>query len=330
MLKNVFLFTGEDSYSLEAELARWKREFIGKHGELNLSVLDGLSVETGEIWNAVNTLPFLGEKRLVIVRDLPAGTTARESANLENKEEFLTEKVEQVPSETILVFVSPVPDKRRRFAKKLLQNAETKSFPEITGAKLVAWINKEFEKRQMKVNSAISGRLAQMVGADLWQMNQEIDKLCKFADGEDIELTDLEVLVHGQLQDNIFKLTDAMGNRDARKMIECFQNLVNGGESPQQIFYMLVRQVRLLSLARSVIDEKKTEQAAQILKVAPFTIRPLLTQAQKFGWAELRKMYAELLDIDTKLKTSGIEVSTEDTRALELALERFLVGVAGK
>lgn len=328
MLKNVYLFTGEDSYSLEARLRFWKKEFVEKHGELNLTVLDGLTGSQEEIWNAVNTLPFLGEKRLVIVQNLPASTTTRSSEDLQRKEEYLAEKLEQVPNETVLVFVSPAPDGRRKFAKTLAKVATVETFPKLKGAQLSDWVRKEFAKKNTKVSSLVASRLAEMVGADLWQMSQEIDKLVKFADGEEIELTDLEILVRGQLQDNIFKLTDAMGNRNAQKMLEVFQNLVSGGESPQQILYMLVRQLRLLAMARSLVDEGKTEQALSVLKVQPFTVRPLLAQARRFEWGELQKMYAELLNIDTKLKTSGIEVSAEDTRALELALERFLVGIA--
>ncbi len=327
-MKNVYLFTGEDGYSLERELRFWKKNFIEKHGELNLTVLDGVKAEAGEIWTAVETMPFLGEKRLVIVEGLPVDTTVRSSDNLQSKEEYLLERLKNVPEESLLVFVSPAPDKRRKFAKSLLKEAQIKDYPEIKGTQLTEWIRNEFAKKGVKANSAVMSRLAQMVGGDLWQMSQEIDKLAKFADGEEVELTDLEVLVRGKLQDNVFKLTDAMGGRDTKKMLEYFQNLVNGGESPQQILYMLVRQLKLISMARSVIDEGKEYEAGKILKVAPFVVKPLLAQAQKFDWKDLKRMYEELLKIDERMKTGGIEISVEDTRALELALERFLVGVA--
>lgn len=327
-MKNVFLFTGADGYSLDQALGFWKKNFIEKHGELNLSVLDGLNASEQEIWTAVTTLPFLGEKRLVIVQDLPVSTSARSSEALQKKEEYLAEKVDNVPDETILAFVSPAPDKRRKFAKKLLKEAEIKDYPELKGAQLSEWIRKECARKNVQMSNPVVSRLAEMVGGDLWQMSQEIDKLAKFSDGEEVELTDLDVLVRGKLQDNIFKLTDAMGQRDVRKMLGLFQNLVDGGESPQQILYMLVRQLKLLCMARSIIDEGKQSEAQKALGVAPFTVRPLLAQAGRFNWENLKRMYDELLRIDERMKTGGMELSVEDQRALELALERFLVGVA--
>lgn len=330
MLENVFLFTGEDDYSLERELSFWRKNFIEKHGDLNLTVLDGTKSSFNEIWGAVTTMPFLGEKRLVIVRGLPIDTSTKSSEELQNKEERLLEKLEQVPSESILVFVSPAPDKRRKFAKNLLKTAQVKDYPRLKGAQINEWTRKEFARRGVKISNAVLSRLTEMVGADLWQMSQEIDKLIKFADGEEIELMDLEMLVRAQLQDNVFKLTDAMGNRDAQKMLAILENLFSGGESPQQILYMLVRQVRLLSVGKSIIDENKTAQAAQILKVAPFVVRPLLAQSERFSWKELKNMYDTLLAIDEGLKTSKIETSAEDTRALELALEKFLLSIAAK
>ena len=67
--KSVFLFHGEDTYSLNQKANFWRDEFIKKHGDTSLEVLDGKTLAPREFSTNLETLPFLSEKRLIIVKD---------------------------------------------------------------------------------------------------------------------------------------------------------------------------------------------------------------------------------------------------------------------
>jgi DNA polymerase-3 subunit delta len=227
-----------------------------------------------------------------------------------------------------VVFVSPEADGRRKFYKTLNKLAEVKRFDALEKDELEKWVMSEFLKLGRKVSLAVARRLCAIAGNDTGQIFQEINKLDLYAEGRDVTEKDLEEVVHPNPQESIFALTDALASRDADKMLKYFRALVDAGEAIPQIFYMLVRQVRLLVMAKSVLEEGKGESMASELKLHPFVVRGLKKQAEAFSWDKLKEMYDKLLHLDTQMKTSEIEQSVDDTRELEAAIEEFLLSLS--
>lgn len=326
-MNNIYFFTGEDSYRLHEELLRWKKGFIEKHGDLNLTVLDSEVADINEILNAMTALPFLGEKRLVVINNMPISTANRASEETQNKEEKILNTIDEVPESTILVFCSAVPDKRRKFYKEIIKKAELKEFNLLKGSQLSIWIKNKFKEKEVEVSPVVISRLVDLVGNDLNRMNNEIEKIVLYTDGKNPTVEDAEKLVLPRLQENIFALTDAMGSHNPKNMINHFQTLVQFGEPIHQIFYMLIRQARLIIGAKSLLDEGRRNDIAREVGVAPFVVNRLISQANNFSWEELNFIYDELLKIDTELKTSKIETSVDDTRMFELRIETFFINI---
>ena len=69
MNKNLFLFTGEETYLLHDQIKQWKDAFVEKHGDINLVILDGEEVSLNEIMIAIEAMPFLGDKRLIFIHN---------------------------------------------------------------------------------------------------------------------------------------------------------------------------------------------------------------------------------------------------------------------
>src|SRR3989338_4257193 len=95
---NVYFMTGDDFFSLREEVERWKEAFLEKFGDSDLEELDGESVELAVLRNALSSLPFLSEKRLVVLKNFLSSQKA-EQANL------ILPLLEQIPESTVLVLV---------------------------------------------------------------------------------------------------------------------------------------------------------------------------------------------------------------------------------
>ena len=66
-----YLLHGEDEYTRSLELTKMKTR-LGDPGSvsLNTTLLDGRDLTLGELTFACDTMPFLADKRLVIVNNL--------------------------------------------------------------------------------------------------------------------------------------------------------------------------------------------------------------------------------------------------------------------
>ncbi len=80
---------------------------------------------------------------------------------------------------------------------------------------------------------------------------------------------------------------------------------------------MIVRQFRLLLLAREVLDAGgQRAEVTQMLKVHPYVAEKISKQAHHFGLPLLGLTYHRLLDLDEAMKTGQMPV--------ELVLDTFV------
>ena len=335
MAKNVFLFTGEETYLLHEQINNWKNAFTEKHGDINLAVLDAEEMPLNEIMAAVNAIPFLGEKRLIFIHGLPDKPKTKQTDEPTKKDEKRDEELKKleadlddVPESSVVVFVQSSPDKRKSFYKKLSVRAEVKEFIPLSGQVLTAWIQKRTQEKGARIDSVAAEYLASLTGQNLWRLAQEIDKITAHSPGESINKLIIDKLVVPTLEANVFHLTDALGAKDRCKAIQHLHRSLAAGENLRQVFYMVVRQFRLLLQGcgyRNANPNTNPTAFAAALKLHPFVARNTMAQLKNFSECELKSAYVRLLNIDLDLKTSRIRVTTDNQDELALAIERFIV-----
>src|SRR3989344_3025187 len=124
-MKNVILFTGENTYLLAENLHFWKTEFIRKYGEENCMMVKSADVTLADLRNYTSTLPFLGEKRLLIILGIP----------LLSREEMHT-LLHTLHENMILVFMASTYDKRLGAVQELLKEATVKHYAPLNASEL--------------------------------------------------------------------------------------------------------------------------------------------------------------------------------------------------
>ena len=337
MQNNLFLFTGEETYLIHEQINAWKEAFIKKHGDINLAILNGAEISIGEIITDVDAMPFLGDKRLIFIENLPEAPKARSSETVSKKDEArqeelkkLIEHLKKIPETSVVVFVQSKPDKRKSFYKQLVKITEVKEFNSLSGMALTKWIQVQAQKKGGKIDQITAEYLVSLTGHNLWRLTQEITKLVSFLDGQLINQSAIDQVVTPTLEANIFHFTDALGAKDHKKAIHNLHRTIAAGENLRQTFYMIVRQFRLLLQVSGYLFQSSTSNPnataiAAALKMHPFVARNVLGQLKHFTRPELNNAYERLLEIDFALKTSQIRITIEDQDELALAIERFIL-----
>jgi len=335
MAQNIFFFTGEATYLLCEQISSWKKAFIAKHGDINLDVLDARETPINEIMASVNAMPFLGDKRLIFIHGLPDTPPKRKKSEPNKKDERrdedlkkLAKDLDDVPESSVVVFVQSKPDKRKSFYKKLSSKADVKEFVPLSGHALSSWVQKRVTVKGGRISLSVVEYLVTTASNDLWRLKSEIDKLTSHSPGEMITNSLIDKLVVPTMEANVFKLTDALGVKNSRQAIRHLHRSLASGDNLQPVFYMIVRQFRLLLQGSGYKNSNPNASAtafAATLKLHPFVARNTMGQLKNFSQPELEQAYAKLLDIDLALKTSGIRVTTDNQDELALAIERFIL-----
>lgn len=296
-----------------------RADFSKQEGDLNLAIFDGSVIEENEIILACETAPFLGNRRLAIVRDF----------NFKKSVERLAEFVEHLPDFCTLVFTAVKPDARTALFKRIKKHGQIREFPAMKPVEFKRWLKEEVGQREIKITIDALNLLAIFTIGDCQSAVSELAKLRIYADGQVISKSDVEMLVHPDLHTSVFRLTDAIGMRQIESALSYLVDITRRGENLVQIFFMIVRQFRILIGIKACLEKRlPAARIASELKLPPFVVNTTISQARNFTGAELQLAYRRLLEIDAGVKSGRVAYTTNNIVELVLELEKFIIRFA--
>lgn len=326
----IILLYGQDTYRSRQRLKKLRDAFKRKFDAsgMNTVQLDGETLTAEGFNKQFNATGFLAEKRFFAVLNLlTRGAEAVQRAVLEMLEE------RKFTTDNILVFWEDgelTVRKERATAKKvktkkkkrpadtalmqgLLVKAKKEEFNALAPDMVAAWIQHEVEQLGGTIEMKAVALLASRVGSDLWQASNEIAKLVHYKKEQVIGEQDVDLLVATTFDDDIFRLTDAIGQRNAPLALKIFEDQFQLGTEPLYLLRMLAWHLRNLVSVRSVQDQGVvTAQAiANQIGIHPFVAQKAMRQTAYFSLPQLFAAYDRLAAIDSKLKSTRA-----DARAL--------------
>lgn len=319
----IFLLYGDDSFRSYQKVAEIKQKYLNsdKSGS-GLSVFDceedGAAVK--KIIGAIGTPNLLAPKRLVIVKNIILA-----GGDLEKKKlgDFLEKRKANLSEDKDLVLViweKELPKKSDRLFKLIEKNFKKQEFQNLSGAKLDQWILKtltDFDPKA-KISKAALVKLEAYCGNDTRLLDLELQKLANFASGWMITDADVEMLVKGKVETNIFQMVDALGTNDKKEALRILHERLEIGDDPYYIFSMFIYQFRNLVKISGLCAEGISSEfeISKITKAHPYVVRKSFAQIRNWSFARLKEIYGRILDFDTKVKTGKMD--------MKLALDKFV------
>ena len=318
-MPNVYFLFGNDEFAINRRLKEFAADFPDStSADMNTARLEARTMTENDLNTAINAMPFLAPKRLVLLAD----PSARYSRPAERKkfEEFL----EKVPDTARLVLyeaVEPREVDRHWLVKWIAKKGKlvkTQAFMLPRPWEMTGWVINETRSQGGEIEPAAAAKLAEMVGVNTRQAGQEIAKLLAYVNWErQVRVQDVEAVSIVTAEESIFDFVDALANGDGKSAQRLLHRLLEN-EDAFSLWGMVIRQFRLLLLAREVLDSRGgKEEVAQALGVHPFVAEKTTGQARSFTLPVLERIYHRLLEIDEEAKTGQV--------ALDLALDTLVV-----
>lgn len=318
--KSVFLFYGENTFSSFEKLNHWKSEFAKKYGDTNIEQIESDDLDIGKFATDISSVPFLAEKRMIIIKNFLKKAKAEEQKRV-------AEILESTQDFCLVVFYedSP-PDKRTSLYQKISKIGEVTEFPIPSLKEIISAILEKSKHENIKISPKTTEYLADYCSRNLWTIKNEVEKLKTFADGKEITKEMIDNLVIPSINSSIFKLTDAIALKDNKDSVKTLRNLIESDEELTMIFFMIVRHFRLMIQIKELVDKKDPPFAiAKRLSIHPFVAQTISRQCKNFTEDQLKNIYQKLLKIDTDFKTGNIRITRGDQSEYELAIEKFIL-----
>jgi DNA polymerase-3 subunit delta len=315
------ILIGEDDFSIRQALEEIKKS-IGDPAALmpNTMVLEGRQVTPEQLRAACETVPFLADKRLVIVEGLlerfeSKGKTARKKSSRQPEPadayKPIIDGFKNLPPFTELVLLGGGVKATNPLLRELASVAKVRFFPMIKFNQLNQWIERRvaLQGKGSGISPKAAALMARLVGNDLWTMANEVDKLVLFTGGRPIEEADVKAVVTNAQDASVFNMVDAILEFRVGSAQELLQQLFRQGMAPAQILVMLSRQVRIIFQVKEMRDRGRSRGDIQtkLGLTSDFVLRKAWDQADKYSPARLIEVYHKLLDADISIKTGKYE-----------------------
>ena len=317
-MANVTFLYGNDEFAIARKLKDFESDFADPTtAGMNTARLEARSMSEDELNNAINAMPFLAPKRLVILSNPSAKYN-----NPSTRKKFET-------------YISNVPDSARLVIHELMEPKETEKHWLIKWSKnstaiktqsfmlpkqrdMAGWIINEVKNQNGKIEPQAAAKLAEMVGVDTRQAGMEISKLLAYVNWDrPVQGSDVEAVCIVTSQQSVFEFAHALSQGNGKVAQRLLHRLLEN-EDAFALWGMVVRQFRLLIQAREILDGRgNKDDVARALGVHPFVAEKTTGQAARFSIESLESIYRKLLGIDEMVKTSQI--------TLELAMDTLVV-----
>ncbi|MBM3469879.1 MAG: DNA polymerase III subunit delta [Armatimonadetes bacterium] len=308
------LIIGDEEYLAEQTLARLLDETLPPDDrQLNLDVLDG-GAPVGELLIRLDTAPFFGPRRVVVIRRLEAMREADQEA--------LVTYLERGDSPTTGIFIAREMDRRRRLFLTFKRVGTIIECRPIPPRDRPAWVAALFVAAGKIPGRGVAEGLVATSGGSLRDLYHEVAKLAAYV-GERPQVTtaDVEAIASRLGEATIFTLVDAVGGGNAGGALGALHDNLATHE-PLQVLFMIVRQFRLIARAHAAAAKgRSSERLAEHLGVHPFVARKIAEQARGYRADQFAGIFDALEAADRAIKSGS---------APRLVLETLIVRLAGR
>lgn len=319
----VYLFYGEEEYLIDYFVENIKKTFIPKEVEsLNFATLDGERIDLEDIYNACETLPFMSEKRVVVVKNL--NIFSRKGRNVKAEKNFdkndrkkLEEYIAYLSDDICLIFLEKgkKADKSKKIVKKINDIGGLIEFNKLTGRDLDNWIKKSFKEQNKNISKTNINYLIQASAyfdrnahKTLYDLKNEIIKLTTYlGNRKEIKTQDIDNIVAKSLERNIFKLLNSISEKNVNNSLKIFNEMYMLNEPIQLILHMIIRQFRLMLMYKVLKAKGYYENdISKKMKVKFYEFNKIKNYSRNFSMDQLEKGLNLCLKVDKYLKTSSM------------------------
>ncbi len=298
--KHIYLLTGEEVYLRSQYKKKLQEALVSPEDTVNINFYQGKGISVQELIDQAETMPFFSERRLLVIED---------SGFFKNASPELAEYLEQVPETTYFLFVENDVDKRGKLYKTVKKNGSIAEFSSQTEDTLMRWILGILKKEQKNITRSTMELFLEKTGTDMNQINMELEKLLSYTLGKEIiTAEDVEAVCTTQTVNQIFEMINAMAQKNQRRALDLYYDLLALKEAPMRILYLIARQFnQIMQISELSSQGLGREAIAEKLGIQSFIVRNGLRYARSFSQEQLRYAVETAVQTETDVKTGKLD-----------------------
>ena len=318
MSKLFYLFGGDD-YLLDEATGQLIQEWLAQWPEAELVKVDSDHMGVSELSANLEFNPLFALSRIVVLRDPPwLDKAGRQSKKYETYLQVLQAYLAFEPEQQIVLIRCREHFTSNPIAVWLKQQSQVMEVKPLSSAALEKWLKEGINSRGLSLPPLLIKKLMALE-QDLYYLNNWLDRLA-LNKGDALDLKQAEADLDSRKESRIFKLTDALLNRQTKASVTAFEELLRQGEPVLRMLFMINQQFTQLARVKAYLELgwSRTDIEKE-LKMKEFVVRKLSGLSGTFSWLEIEHLFRRLLETDISMKSQ----SKDEKILMEMLLFEF-------
>lgn len=310
--KKAYLLCGDEAY-LKVQYKNKLLKTLNPDGDtMNFNHYEGRNIDVKELIDLCETMPFFADRRVVLLEN---------TGFFKNKCDELADYMKELPDYLCLVFVEDEVDKRSKMYKAVKSCGRIGEFARQDEKTLMQWAAGILKKEGKNITQRDMELLLTMTGIDMGNLRMELEKLITYTGDRDVVTrADIQAVCTTQIQNKIFDMVRAVTEKNQKRALELYYDLLTLKEPPMRILFLLAKQFRQLLLVKEYTEEGVAQpEMASRLGIPSFVVRNIASCARAYRISELRQAVTDFVDAEEAVKTGRLQ----DVLSVELLIVKY-------
>lgn len=266
--------------------------------DLNLTVFSNGNLDNENFKKALNTMPFMQEKKVVLLK---------EESNKKNDElnKIIEEYLVTPNNFTVLII-----DACENTSLKNLENNNNVTVVDcsrIDRDLIKAFVLKSCKENDVNINSDALDKLIDYCDSYMIKINLELNKLINYKKDEKIILVeDVITNVNKSEEYQIYELTNALFLKQGDKALFIVEDIIKNKKNISAILTLIYNHIRRLFYVKTCKDS--LSNIAKMLDIKEFAAKKISEQAENISAKKLKEILTLCKDTDFKIKSGGLDI----------------------
>lgn len=310
--KSAYLLCGEEAYLKVQYKNKLLKALNPDDDTMNFNHYEGRNINVKELIDLCETMPFFADRRVVLLED---------TGFFKNKCDELADYMKELPDYLCLVFVEDEVDKRSKMYKAVKSCGRIGEFARQDEKTLMQWAAGILKREGKNITQRDMELLLTMTGIDMGNLRMELEKLITYTgDRNVVTRADIQEVCTTQTQNKIFDMVRAVTEKNQKRALDLYYDLLTLKEPPMRILFLLAKQFRQLLLVKEYTEEGVAQpEMASRLGVPSFVVRNIASCARSYRISELRQAVTDFVDAEEAVKTGRLQ----DVLSVELLIVKY-------
>jgi DNA polymerase-3 subunit delta len=215
-----------------------------------------------------------------------------------------------MPPTAFLVFVEDKVDKRTSTYKAFAKMGEVVELNFPDERELQAWVGGRVKRAGKQITMDGWTEFRNRCSSNMENMDRELEKLLDYCANKDsISRTDVMEICTDTSSEKMYTLIDGIGEKNPRKAMMAYQDMLSRKESPIYILASMESQFRSILQAKTYLSQgmRKPEIQKMMGLKYPFFVDKYQKMAKNFTEGQLEHILIECASYDEQMKSGKID-----------------------